>query len=90
MKIVVKLTDQAASELTKNLGNDVFASRFKELLAQHHTAFEIMHPDASDKTLQSYLTLTTPDSENAEVLTKELLATDGILAAYVKPEDQAP
>jgi len=49
-----------------------------------------MHPDASDKTLRSYFTLTTPDSENTEVLTKELLATDGILAAYVKPEDQAP
>lgn len=90
MKIIVQLTDHAASEFTRGSDASVFASRLNELLARHHSSLESMHPEVSDKTLQSYFTLTSPDIEHAEVLAKELRKTEGILAAYVKPEEQAP
>ena len=90
MNIIVQLTDQAANEFAKSQNTGVYSSALARLLVQYNSSFKAMHPDTSDATLRSYFILTTPDSENAQQLTKELQVTNGVLAAYIKPKEQTP
>lgn len=83
----MNITIQVSQKLAPVLCSSARAqTRVAALVESVGAVLTPLHPGANDAVLRTYFTLEAPDASVDELL-ERLRATDGVIAAYVKPAE---
>lgn len=90
MFVTVHLREDVARELPQNGVQSPDTSSLLHTLAQRGVALQALHPGSTDPQLSTHFFASVESESAASDLTRCLLKSPAVLAAYVKPPDAAP
>jgi hypothetical protein len=88
LRLVIKLDSSTAAALEGSVPSAV-SRHLLDVLDRLGVKLSPMHPGVSDENLKTYFTSNVPDARVSEIQ-QELLRTEGVEAAYIKPADALP
>ena len=86
MRLVVKLNPLTAAALESSAPA---AGALQSVCNELGISLTPMHPGVSSQDLKTYFTANVPDARVSEVQ-QQLMKTEGVEAAYIKPADSLP